>query len=121
MSEVNMEFRRAVTSTAFSVSLSKAQVDLLCAFAQGFDSTDHHSVIMTANALARKGMIAARPFCSVEPGYTRGACCVISYERYITTAGELMIGLLKEAGLFVKYRLQGSTFIPSQFNVGVRI
>ena len=118
---MNMEFRRAVTSTAFSISLSKAQVEMLCAYQQGFSSTDHHSSFMSANALARKGMVATRPYCSIEPGYIRGAMALVRHERYVTKAGELMVELLKEAGLFVNYRLQGETLVPSQFNVGVRV
>ena len=117
---MNMEFRRAVTSTAFSISLSKAQVELLCAFHQGFTSTDHHSILVTSSALARKGLIAARPFCACFPGAIRGAVASLHYERYITEAGNLMIGLLKEAGLYVPYRLQGDTFIPSEFKIGVK-
>lgn len=117
---MNMEFRRTVTSTAFSLSLSKAQVELLCAFSQGFDSTDHSTVITTANALARKGMVASRAYCSIEPGFTRGAVAPIRYERYVTHAGELTIELIKEAGLYVKFRRQGSHFIESIFKIGVK-
>ena len=120
MSEVNMELRRAVTSTAFSLSLSKAQVELLCAYSQGFHSTEMHSEFMTSNALARKGLIASRPFCAVFPGAIRGAASALSFERYITTAGKLTVELIKEAGLFVPYRLQGNNFVPSEFKIGVR-
>jgi len=117
---MNMEFRRAVTSTAFSISLSKAQVEMLCAYHQGFHATDHQSSISTSNALARKGLTAARPYCSIAPGYIRGAVAPVRFERYITEAGELMVGLLKEAALYVPYRLQGDNFIPSEFRMGVK-
>jgi len=117
---MNMEFRRAVTSTAFSLSLSKAQVELLCAYSQGFHSTEMHSEFTTSNALARKGLIASRPFCAIFPGAIRGAVATVRFERYITQAGKLMIELLKEAGLYIPYRLQGSDFISSEFKIGVR-
>lgn len=119
--DVNMEFRRAVTSTAFNISLSKAQVEILCAFAQGFELTEHSTFITTINALTRKGMVASRPYCAIFPGAIRGAVTSLHYERYVTDAGELMVKLISEAGLYVKFRQQSSHFIDSAFNVGVQV
>jgi len=115
---MNEQFNKAVTATAFNLALSRVQIEVLCAYAQGFDSTYHSTNVSTTNALARKGLIAARPYCVIKQGYIRSAAAPIRYERYVTVAGDLVIQLIKEAGLFVKYEL-GATNTDYTFNVGV--
>lgn len=101
---MNKEFNAAVTATAFNLTLSKTQIEELCSAHQGFTTTESSHSFVAANALARKGLVAARPFCNILPGYLRGAVHAVRHERYLTRAGELMIELLKEAGLYRIYR-----------------
>jgi len=115
---MNEQFNKAVTATAFNLALSRTQIEMLCAYDQGFDLTEHRTSISTSNAIARKGLTAARPYCVIKEGYIRSAAAPIRYERYITTAGKLVIELIKEAGLYVEFKL-GETNCNHVFNVGV--
>lgn len=100
---MNEQFNKAVTATAFSFTLSKTQIEALCSVHQGFHTTESSQSFVAANAIARKGLVAARPYCNISEGYLRGAVHAIHHERYITRAGELMVELLKEAGLYQEF------------------
>ena len=113
---MNEKFNKAVTATAFSFSLAKTQIEELCSIHQGFHSTEDSRGFVAANAIARKGLVAARPYCNISPGYLRGAVHVVHHERYITRAGELMIELLKEAGLYREFIISEDS--PDNYKIG---
>ena len=91
-------FTEYATSTALSVSVSKSQVDMLCAFAQGFSITDASHFITTFAALERKGFAHKKIVGNRDKEYP-------TYTYALTKAGEIMVELIKEAELFIEYKM----------------
>ena len=87
----NIEFRRHVTSTAFSMSLSRSMIEMLVWTAVAGDRTgtplrNWHT---TVGALRERGLLGDSddPKKHVKSGY-------------LTRAGELTVELLKESGQY---------------------
>lgn len=93
-------FAEYATSSALRVSLSRPQIETLCALHQGLVDTEQRSFMATRGALQRKGFIEIVPFCSIEK--FAGAES-IWFTAHITEAGKLMVELIKLAGLYVDY------------------
>jgi hypothetical protein len=84
-------FRDYVTSTAFALTISRRQIEMLSQLHQFGDSW---MLITTFDALARKGL--------VERVQEKNGDQFSTTAR-LTEAGRLVIPLLKHAGLLVEY------------------
>lgn len=80
-------FKEYATGAAFSISLSKPQIECLCQIEQRGGSWAY---LMTSHALQRKGLIV-REFDGVKERWSMA----------LTEAGAALIPLLKLAGLWV--------------------
>lgn len=85
--DINKAFREHVTSTAFSLSLSKPQVKMLVFVSLTGDRSGAPipNFVTTTDALARRGLLE-----------TRGS----HIYGFLSDAGEAVIELLKVAGIF---------------------
>jgi len=91
---MNQELREYVTRVGFSISLSKAQIEHLVFMHVTREAkvrwlTASSSMISTSAALQRRGLIEHRDDSASAP---RG--------WYLSKAGELVVGLLKESGIY---------------------
>jgi len=98
------KFAEYATSTAFSVSLSKNQVDMLCALHQGYFACEQSHFITTSAALQRRGLVKK---VRKRPAREHTGKEVIGWKDKLTPAGAIMCDLLKEAGLYVEYKPDG--------------
>lgn len=84
---INEAFRTHVTSTAFSLSLSKTQVKMLVfiSLTGSRSGAPIPNFVTTTDALSRRGLLETRG------GHVHG---------FLSDAGEAVIELLKVAGIF---------------------
>lgn len=90
--EPSAAFKDYATGTAFSISLSKPQIDCLCQIEQRGGSWQ---LLTTSYALQRKGLIE-RKFDSDAPHRRQ-------WSMRLTEAGKAVVPLIKLAGLWVEY------------------
>lgn len=84
-------FRDYVTSTAFALTISRRQIEMLSQLHQFGDTW---MLLTTFDALARKGLVER---------VRENASDKFSTTARLTEAGRLVVPLLKHAGLLVEY------------------
>ncbi|HOY80610.1 MAG TPA: hypothetical protein PLB92_00585 [Rhodoglobus sp.] len=88
----NETLRNYVTSVGFSLTLSKAQIELLVLL-------DHFG---SHNALHRAGLIPSMYVPTIRALDHRGLTDIGSREAILTKAGRLAVELLREAGMYAE-------------------
>jgi len=89
---MNQKFSDNVTSTAFSLSLSKRQVWMMTAIDAGYPYWENSWAVWCCQALQNKGLL-------FHGGKGNG--------YGLTETGDLVVGLLKDAGIYDERLKQG--------------
>ena len=80
----NRIFQEYVTGSHFRIDLSRPMIQVLCGMSEGYSCVEYSRVVPTMQCLLVRGLVIHK----AKKGF------------FLTRAGELIVELLKEAGLY---------------------